>query len=56
MENIAICEMSDDAIKRELSARHFELLDWTLDKTYRCWVSARIYALEFELEERTRLN
>ena len=53
MDNIAICEMSELDIKNELSARCFELLDWTLNKDYRIWIIHRIRALEFELEERT---
>ena len=52
MSDVAICEMSVDDIEKELSVRHFELFDNTLDKTYRAWIYARICALKFELEER----
>ena len=52
MGNIAICEMFTCDIEKELSARRFEALDCTLDKTYRCWLMARIDALVFELEDR----
>lgn len=52
MDNIAICEMFTSDIQKVLSARLFEALDCTLDKSYRCWLKARIDALESELEER----
>ena len=51
-ENIAICEMTDLEIKRELSAISFELLDPTLNDSYRRWIYDRSNALTLELELR----
>lgn len=51
-DNIAICEMFTCDIKAEISARQFELLDPTLDKTYRRWCVDRVEALWFELNTR----
>ena len=51
-ENIAICEMTDLEIKRELSAISFELLDPTLNDSYRRWICDRSQALALELELR----
>lgn len=50
--DIAICEMFTQDIKAEISARQFELLDPTLDATYRRYSEDRIRALLFELENR----
>ena len=52
IENIAICEMTDLEIKRELSAISFELLDPTLNDSYRRWIYDRSNALTLELELR----
>lgn len=52
MDNMAICEMFTSDIEKELSARRFEALDCTLDKSYRCWLTVRIDALVAELEKR----
>lgn len=49
MDRVAICEMFPRDIKAEISARQFELLDPTLDSSYRRWVYDRIEALKCEL-------
>ena len=49
MDRVAICEMFTRDIKAEISARQFELLDPTLDSSYRRWVYDRIEALKCEL-------
>lgn len=56
IENIAICEMTDLEIKRELSAISFELLDPTLNDSYRRWIYDRSNALTLELELRKELD
>ena len=48
-DRVAICEMFPRDIKAEISARQFELLDPTLDSSYRRWAYDRIEALRCEL-------
>lgn len=48
----AICEMSLEEIKKEISVRQFELLDFTLDTSYRRWCEDRLCALKIELDMR----
>ena len=56
IENIAICEMTDLEIKRDLCAISFELLDPTLNDSYRRWIYDRSNALTLELELRKELD
>lgn len=55
-DRVAICEMFPTDIKAEINARHFELLDPSLDSAYRRWVCDRIEALRCELALRDITN
>lgn len=54
MDSIAICEMSTADIKKELSVRRLELSRYIPGKTFRIWLQHRVYALEYELDERMK--
>lgn len=56
MSDIAICDMSDIDINRELSFISFTLLDASLDGTYRRYLYDRSQALMLELDLRRNIQ